>query len=71
MDVDAVVNAANSTLIGGGGVGGAIHKAGGPGILEGCKRLRSTRWPEGVPTGKGVTTTGGKLRAKFAIYTRP
>jgi O-acetyl-ADP-ribose deacetylase (regulator of RNase III) len=67
MDVDAVVNAANSTFIGG-GVDGTIHKAGGPAILEECKRLRSTRWPEGVPTGKAVVTTGGKLRTKFVVH---
>jgi O-acetyl-ADP-ribose deacetylase (regulator of RNase III) len=69
MDVDAVVNAANSTLMGGGGVDGAIHRAGGPAILEECVALRAAKWPEGLPTGEAVMTTGGKLKAKFVIHT--
>ena len=67
--VDAVVNAANSTLLGGGGVDGAIHDRGGPGILEECKRIRATEWPEGLPTGKAVATTGGTLPARWVIHT--
>lgn len=69
MDVDAVVNAANSTLMGGGGVDDAIHRAGGPAILEECRSLRATKWPEGLPTGEAVMTTGGKLRAMSVIHT--
>lgn len=61
MDTDAVVNAANSSLMGGGGVDGAIHRKGGRKILEECKRLRARGWPEGLPTGKAVITTGGEI----------
>lgn len=67
--VDAVVNAANSSLLGGGGVDGAIHRRGGPEILAECKRLRAEQWPEGLPTGKAVATTGGRLPAKWVIHT--
>ena len=67
--VDAVVNAANSTLMGGGGVDGAIHHAGGPQILEECRVLRNTRFPEGLPTGEAVITSGGKLAARYVIHT--
>jgi O-acetyl-ADP-ribose deacetylase (regulator of RNase III) len=67
--VDAVVNAANSTLLGGGGVDGAIHRRGGPAILEGCKQIRATGWPEGLPTGHAVATTGGALPARWVIHT--
>ena len=67
--VDAVVNAANSTWLGGGGVDGAIHRAGGPAILEDCKRIRATDWPEGLPTGQAVATTGGALPARWVIHT--
>jgi O-acetyl-ADP-ribose deacetylase len=67
--VDAIVNAANSTLLGGGGVDGAIHARGGPAILEECKKIRSTEWPEGLPTGKAVATTGGMLPARWVIHT--
>jgi O-acetyl-ADP-ribose deacetylase len=69
IQADAIVNAANSTLFGGGGVDGAIHSKGGPKILEECKRIRATQWPDGLPTGKAVITTGGNLKAKFVIHT--
>jgi len=67
--VDAVVNAANSTLFGGGGVDGAIHYAGGPQILEECKEIRRTRYPGGLPTGEAVITSGGDLQARYVIHT--
>jgi O-acetyl-ADP-ribose deacetylase (regulator of RNase III) len=67
--VDAVVNAANSTLMGGGGVDGAIHRAGGPAILEECREIRRTLYPEGLPTGEAVITTAGLLPARFVIHT--
>jgi O-acetyl-ADP-ribose deacetylase (regulator of RNase III) len=69
MATDAIVNAANSSLMGGGGVDGAIHRKGGPQILEECKHIRATEWPEGLPTGKAVITTGGNLKAKYVIHT--
>src|SRR4030042_724594 len=69
METDAIVNAANSSLMGGGGVDGAIHRRGGPKILEECKRIRATEWLEGLPTGKAVITSGGKLKAKHVIQT--
>jgi O-acetyl-ADP-ribose deacetylase (regulator of RNase III) len=67
--VDAVVNAANSSLMGGGGVDGAIHRAGGPAILQECKRIRAERYPDGLPTGQAVATTGGDLPARWVIHT--
>jgi O-acetyl-ADP-ribose deacetylase (regulator of RNase III) len=67
--VDAIVNAANSSLLGGGGVDGAIHRAGGPDILAACKELRRTRFPEGLPTSEAVATTGGNLPARWVIHT--
>lgn len=67
--VDAVVNAANSTLMGGAGVDGAIHSAGGPSILEECKEIRRARLPEGLPTGEAVITTAGLLPARHVIHT--
>jgi len=66
---DAIVNAANPTLMGGGGVDGAIHRKGGPKILEQCKRIRTIEWPSGLPTGKAVITSGGNLKAKHVIHT--
>ena len=69
VEADAIVNAANSTLLGGGGVDGAIHRKGGPKILEECKRIRATEWPDGLPTGKAVITSGGNLKAKHVIHT--
>ena len=69
QDVDAVVNAANRSLLGGGGVDGAIHRGGGPAILEECRALRSTTWPEGLPTGLAVATTAGDLSARWVIHT--
>jgi O-acetyl-ADP-ribose deacetylase (regulator of RNase III) len=67
--VDAIVNAANSTLLGGGGVDGAIHDRGGPAILEECQRIRSTDWPDGLPTGRAVATMAGDLPARWVIHT--
>jgi len=69
VDADAIVNAANSTLMGGGGVDGAIHRKGGPKILEECKYIRATEWPSGLPTGKAVITSGGNLKARRVIHT--
>ena len=69
QDTEAIVNAANSSLLGGGGVDGAIHRGGGPEILEECREIRRTRFPGGLPTGEAVVTTGGKLPALFVIHT--
>jgi O-acetyl-ADP-ribose deacetylase (regulator of RNase III) len=69
QDVEAIVNAANPSLMGGGGVDGAIHRKGGPKILEECKRIRATEWPDGLPTGKAVITSGGNLKARYVIHT--
>ena len=68
QDVDAVVNAANSSLMGGGGVDGAIHRRGGPAILEECKKLRATEWPDGLPTGRAAVTSAGNLPARWVIH---
>jgi O-acetyl-ADP-ribose deacetylase len=68
-EADAIVNAANSTLLGGGGVDGAIHRRGGPEILEACRRLRAERFPDGLPTGMAVETTAGVLPARWVIHT--
>jgi O-acetyl-ADP-ribose deacetylase (regulator of RNase III) len=68
-EVDAVVNAANSSLLGGGGVDGAIHRRGGPQILAECRELRATRYPDGLPTGQAVATTAGRLPARWVIHT--
>lgn len=67
--VDAIVNAANSSLLGGGGVDGAIHRAGGPAILDACRNLRASRYGKGLPTGQAVATTGGDLWARWVIHT--
>lgn len=67
--VPAIVNAANATLLGGGGVDGAIHRAGGPAILEECREIRRTQFPEGLPTGRAVITNAGNLPASFVIHT--
>jgi O-acetyl-ADP-ribose deacetylase (regulator of RNase III) len=69
QEVDAVVNAANSSLLGGGGVDGAIHRRGGPEILAECRRLRAERFPDGLPTGRAVATTAGRLPARWVIHT--
>jgi O-acetyl-ADP-ribose deacetylase (regulator of RNase III) len=69
VDADAIVNAANPALMGGGGVDGDIHRKGGPTILEECKRIRASEWPNGLPTGKAVITSGGSLKAKHVIHT--
>jgi O-acetyl-ADP-ribose deacetylase len=69
QDVTAIVNAANSTLLGGGGVDGAIHRAGGPEILKECQEIRRTVYPDGLPTGQAVITTGGNLHARYVIHT--
>lgn len=66
---DAIVNAANSTLLGGGGVDGAIHDRGGKFILEECREIRRKDYPKGLPTGKAVMTSGGNLPARFVIHT--
>jgi O-acetyl-ADP-ribose deacetylase (regulator of RNase III) len=67
--VDAIVNAANSSLLGGGGVDGAIHRKGGPAILEECRALRAGHYGEGLPTGQAVATTAGRLPVRWVIHT--
>lgn len=69
LQIDAIVNAANSALMGGGGVDGAIHRAGGRKILEACREIRQTQYPQGLPTGEAVITTAGDLPAKHVIHT--
>ena len=69
LTVDAIVNAANSSLLGGGGVDGAIHRAGGPTILSECREIRETRYPEGLPPGEAVVTGGGNLPSAWIIHT--
>jgi O-acetyl-ADP-ribose deacetylase len=66
---DAIVNAANSTLLGGGGVDGAIHRRGGEQIYNECRKIRETSCPKGLPTGKAVITSGGNLAARYVIHT--
>ncbi|MGW4803307.1 O-acetyl-ADP-ribose deacetylase [Kitasatospora sp. NPDC004272] len=69
QQVDAVVNAANSSLLGGGGVDGAIHRKGGPEILAECRRLRASHYGKGLPTGRAVATTAGQLPARWVVHT--
>jgi O-acetyl-ADP-ribose deacetylase (regulator of RNase III) len=69
QEVDAIVNAANSSLMGGGGVDGAIHRKGGPEILQECKKVRAELYPNGLPTGKAVATAAGNLPARWVIHT--
>ena len=66
---DAIVNAANATLLGGGGVDGAIHRRGGETILDACRELRRERYPDGLPVGEAVATTAGDLPARWVIHT--
>lgn len=68
-DTQAIVNAANSSLMGGLGVDGAIHSKGGPSILEECKEIRKTLYPDGLPTREAIITSGGNLKAKYVIHT--
>jgi O-acetyl-ADP-ribose deacetylase (regulator of RNase III) len=69
QEVDAVVNAANRSLLGGGGVDGAIHRRGGDAILDACRQLRATTLPDGLPVGEAVATTAGSLPARWVIHT--
>ncbi len=69
QDVDAIVNAANHSLLGGGGVDGAIHRRGGPEILAECQKLREDKYPDGLPTGQAVATSAGRLKARWVIHT--
>ncbi len=69
QDVDAIVNAANSSLLGGGGVDGAVHARGGPDVLAACRELRRTSYPDGLPAGSAVATTAGRLPARWVIHT--
>ncbi|MFD3312231.1 O-acetyl-ADP-ribose deacetylase [Streptomyces sp. NPDC058694] len=69
QSVDAIVNAANSSLLGGGGVDGAIHRRGGPEILAECRALRASHYGKGLRTGQAVATTAGRLDARWVIHT--
>lgn len=69
QSADAIVNAANSSLLGGGGVDGAIHRRGGPAILDDCRKLRASHYGKGLPTGQAVATTAGELDARWVIHT--
>lgn len=69
QSTEAIVNAANPSLLGGGGVDGAIHARAGPSLLRECQEIRRTTWPEGLPTGRAVLTHGGQLPARFVIHT--
>jgi O-acetyl-ADP-ribose deacetylase (regulator of RNase III) len=68
QSVDAIVNAANPTLLGGGGVDGAIHRVGGGEITAACRKLRNTRFPDGLPTGQAIPTVAGRLPARHVIH---
>lgn len=69
QSVDVIVNAANSSLLGGGGVDGAVHRRGGPEILAACRELRASRYGKGLPTGRAVATTAGRLDARWVVHT--
>jgi O-acetyl-ADP-ribose deacetylase (regulator of RNase III) len=69
QNADAIVNAANSSLLGGGGVDGAIHRRGGKGIRKECQKLRDSHYPDGLPTGQAVATAAGRLPARWVIHT--
>ncbi|MBN1837738.1 MAG: O-acetyl-ADP-ribose deacetylase [Spirochaetales bacterium] len=69
METDAVVNAANSGLMGGGGVDGAIHRAGGPSVLRECRQLRADRYPDGLPAGQAAVTGAGDMPSRYVIHT--
>lgn len=69
QQVDAIVNAANASLLGGGGVDGAIHAAAGPSVLTECRRIRAERYPEGLPVSEAVATGAGELPARWVIHT--
>ncbi|GAA1420373.1 O-acetyl-ADP-ribose deacetylase [Catellatospora coxensis] len=69
QEVDAIVNAANSSLLGGGGVDGAIHRKGGPEILAECRALRASQYGRGLATGQAVATTAGRLPARWVVHT--
>ena len=69
QDVEVVVNAANPTLVGGGGVDGAIHRAAGPRLLRECRRVRKASFPDGLPVGRAVATGGGNLKARWVVHT--
>src|SRR5690349_25174160 len=69
QQVDAIVNAANTSLLGGGGVDGAIHRRGGPAILAACRDLRASRYADGLPAGQAVATTAGELPARWVLHT--
>lgn len=66
---DALVNAANSSLLGGGGVDGALHAAAGPALLTACRAVRAAQWPDGLPVGEAVATEAGRLPARWVIHT--
>lgn len=69
LKVDAIVNAANPSLLGGGGVDGAIHAAAGPSLLAACREIRANRYPDGIPSGIAVITKAGNLQAKWVVHT--
>ncbi|MER5862251.1 O-acetyl-ADP-ribose deacetylase [Kitasatospora sp. NPDC002040] len=69
QQVDAVVNAANTSLLGGGGVDGAIHRKGGPEVLAECRKLRASHYGKGLPVGRAVATTAGRLPARWVVHT--